>query len=186
MAERPILFNAEMVRAILDGRKTQTRRVVKQANNEIGEPARTICPAADSGWIAWWGKWFPNEVKETRRLYKNGFHCPYGVPGGRLIVSEEYDTGAQDEAGNWITDTRPIEPHTVLIVTGVRVERVQEISEADAMAEGCKGKYERDGTMTESPLYQFHALWDSINEKRGFGWDKNPWVWVIEFEREAE
>ena len=78
-----------------------------------------------------------------------------------------------------------------LEVTNVRVERLQEITEEDAVKEGIKNVFERnphyDGTIGSAikinHLTQFRELWDSINAKRGYGWESNPWVWVIEFKR---
>ena len=77
-----------------------------------------------------------------------------------------------------------------LEITAVRVERVQDISEEDAKAEGCQKVTVLNETNyypgheyshTSSVIDEFKRIWDSINEKRGFGWAKNPWVWVIEF-----
>jgi hypothetical protein len=67
-----------------------------------------------------------------------------------------------------------------LEVTGVRVERLQEISEADAIAEGIPAF---KPSPSKIPRLHYASLWDSLNAKRGFGWDKNPWVWVVEFKR---
>jgi hypothetical protein len=77
-----------------------------------------------------------------------------------------------------------------LEITEVRVQRLQEISEEDARAEGVDsykhiGKRDRNGDMysTENYAYRFRELWDSINAKRGYGWDKNVWVWALTFKR---
>jgi hypothetical protein len=69
-----------------------------------------------------------------------------------------------------------------LKVTDVRVERLQDITEEDAIAEGMS-KTLVDGVVFISAKGNFHVLWDSLNIKRGYGWEANPWVWVIEFER---
>jgi hypothetical protein len=79
----------------------------------------------------------------------------------------------------------------MLEITEVRVERVQDISEEDAKAEGDKDPFEghlrRDGTPIESsPRLRFITLWDSLNAKRGYGWAENPWCWVISFKRIIE
>jgi len=66
-----------------------------------------------------------------------------------------------------------------LEVKAVRVERVQEISEEDAVAEGCHS--DQGSTDGQLPHEEFRELWDLINEKRGFPWESNPWVWVVEF-----
>jgi len=73
-----------------------------------------------------------------------------------------------------------------LEVTAVRVERVQDIAEADAIAEGCQPPFVDHLGNHRNPHGdngEFHMLWDSINAKRGYGWDANPWVWVVEFRR---
>lgn len=71
-----------------------------------------------------------------------------------------------------------------LEITGARVERVQEIGEADAKAEGIRDLLTRPDTVTVKPATAcFIRLWDSINATRSFGWDANPWVWVVEFKR---
>jgi hypothetical protein len=205
--ERPILFNTEMVRAILEGRKTQTRRVVKpQPPEDIDKlfgpekykPAITdqygelregepIFGAHDG-----WGEW--------------GIKCPY-QPGDTLWVRENLRCGMWNDRegiyyeadGEWCWDlTRPYKwawgktflparfmPKGVsrlfLTVKDVRVERLQEITEEDAIAEGIRIGI--GGEPYFSCRDAFVALWDSINAKRGYSWDANPWVWVVEFER---
>lgn len=91
MKERPMLFNGEMVRAVLDGRKTQTRRVCKKAHSKHDGPADAVhLDGAGTGWIAWWGKG-PHSAEFTVRAYPgaDGFPCPYGVPGDRLWPAME-------------------------------------------------------------------------------------------------
>ena len=193
--ERPILFKGEMVRAILEGRKTQTRRVIKP-----------VQPRADGRWPA--GR---DPLPD----------CPHGVPGDRLWVRETwepYPGGKVVFRADMMfgVKTAPLirwRPsifmpraacRLMLEVTDVRVQRVQDISEADAKAEGLKGitkdghtvKYgipDRDGfpgtdddgwewqNWNTDPRLAFRRLWDSINKPRGFGWDENPWVWCISF-----
>ena len=239
--EHPILFSAPMVRAILENRKTQTRRVIKpQPEFYVNSDAAALLAkgrllsVASGGWIDF--------VK-----------CPYGVPGDRLWVREsiwqkklwtepyypghyacgEYiDHGmtlrwfepwmlnrengekghdiiygldetigdhvryiATDDAPDPIEEkyeyqwcTRPSihMPHWAsrinLEITGIRIERVQDISEQDAITEGVSPSI--------CPPYDhiahkaaFMTLWDSINKKRGYSWDSNPWCWVIGFRR---
>ena len=203
MKERPIRFTAAMVRAILDGRKTQTRRVVKALSDH--SEWQSAYEDGGGNWI-WWSS--PgNELAAdfTKKAYPNGegVACPYGVPGDRLWVKEAWVTQCRFNhrppsqlpmrAKVWYLSDDGDVPHwrgryrsarfmpkrfarIWLEVTGVRVERVQKISEDDARAEGCR-------PTDALPSEAFSALWDSINAKRGYGWDANPWTWVVEFAR---
>jgi len=194
MRERPILFSAPMARAILDGSKTQTRRIVKPQPEQIDGPVIEWCHPR-SGCIA------AETISELVQF------CPYGAPGDRLWVRETWrenaqagidyraDTGsygpadgsADAESVHW----RPsiFMPRAAsrisLEITGVRVERVQDISEDDARAEGVAPyvwtENGRAGaTMPATEV--FAELWDKINGKRA-PWESNPWVWVVEFKR---
>lgn len=203
MRERPILFSGPMVRAILDGRKTQTRRIV------TGDQTRLVVMR---GTVFWEGYGDGGTGSRDRIV-----RCPYGAPGDRLWVRE---THAQFSVGNRtgfapqcvayratcdadgsfdyvnngdeimrlkVTKWTPAihmprwASRITLEVTGVRVERLQAISEEDARAEGvdlsdplvatCWGAIER-----------FSFLWDGINGTRA-PWSSNPWVWVVEFRR---
>ncbi len=214
MAEKPILFSAEMVRAILDGRKTVTRRVVKPQPGGVVEDAYH---RPDGKWI-----WTHLPVG-TGVGIGNPFRCPYGAPGDRLWVRETHYrwTGCGSAPPRWIdgpsgdvydargyADDPDIEQikaemacltvpsihmprwasRITLEVTAVRVERVQEISEEDAIAEGIEytGVRIQDGKKccgAVSVVGCFRNLWDSINAKRGYGWAANPFVWVVEFKR---
>ncbi len=172
MKEYPILFNTEMVRAILNDTKTQTRRVVKP------KPDYQAC---------------------TGDLFKDGEYikCPYGKAGDRLWVRETFGfinetcgivykaNGCNSIVPKWkpsIFMPRKLSRIT-LEITDIRVERVQEITEADAKAEGVIPKIPYESKFTYYYRFPFVILWDSINEKRGFGWGENPWVWVVEFKR---
>lgn len=200
MSEKPILFNTEMVRAILDGRKTMTRRVIKSdVSNQFD--------------IDTDGTAFAYIDQATGYSYKPQDICKYKV-GDILWVREtwrknQYGTGwswdykASPEYWN-MPEEWPWKPsifmprdaaRIFLKVTGVRVERVQEITEDDAMDEGVKDPYDyQPPAYYEQPQIKglginksaFAGLWDSINAKRGYGWDKNSWVWVIDFERVNE
>lgn len=174
MTERPILFSAPMVRAILDGTKTQTRRVVKN-KPYTGEPAK----------------------------------CPYGAAGDFLWIREKWQR-LRDAAGRQIVEycagpfLLDVETHKrwhpsihmprwasriTLEVTGVRVERLQDISESDAIAEGIERNvfndewsgYGQFHGAALTPKGSYRALWESINGPGS--WDANPWVWVVEFTR---
>ncbi len=184
MKERPILFSAPMVKAILAGNKTQTRRIVKDEAVE-GATARG-CPYGTTGDRLW--------VKETffdARLFK---HEPlFAAMKLDYIYRADYDYREGKREPSVIADHhwKPsifmprAASRITLEITGVRVERLQDISEDDAKAEGfipmkiggtpqsaIGGETYRDG---------YAYLWDGIN---GVGaWAKNPWVWVIAFKK---
>ena len=192
--EFPILFSAPMVRAILDGRKTQTRRVVKPQPNVVHAIYNDASIA-------------------TNLLFRKcdqRIHCPYGQPGNRLWVRETWarddedgavmfraDCGLGGDADDWqrgINDGAPRyrwrpsihlprwASRILLEVIAVRVERLQDISEADALTEGVTFSVPVKPSRAERMARDAYAeLWESIN---GTGsWDANPWVWVIEFKR---
>lgn len=180
MKERPILFSGPMVRALLDGRKTRTRRVVKPQPEWSCSPLEfTNSP----------GVWAPNEAEDYRR-------CPYGVPGDRLWVREtwqrvvpllidpttkyEYLATVRDgcHPARWKPSIHMprVASRITLEVVRVRVERVQQITEADAIAEGC-GRAEC-GALA---VLEYCRLWNEINGPGA--WAENPWVWVVEFKR---
>jgi hypothetical protein len=214
--ERPIIMQAESVRAILDGRKTQTRRVIKPQPPGPGYELMTCMSTTgnrhDEG-RHHWGLMAANgyEMLDSRQPY---FACPYGVPGDRLWVRETWCPlercdwiGTEREKNvNYRADCPPASEaireemgyawrssifmprwasRLTLEITDVRVQRVQEITRDDALAEGV--------SLTDSlcpevnprykSLQRFPALWDSINAKRGFGWERNPWVWAITFKQ---
>jgi len=198
MAERPILFSAPMVRAILAGTKTQTRRVCKlDFRAGMPEPElqsfRRCCPYGQPGDRLW--------VRETWRYAdwteEGEPHIEYG-DGARQLVDdfpEEWASRLMDTwtalsaPSNFDIDNRAADrrwrpsihmprwaSRITLDVTGVLVERLQAISERDALAEGVGSPITRD-----CKVPKFMALWESIN---GAGsWDANPWVWVVEFRR---
>ena len=192
--ERPILFSGAMVRAILDGRKTQTRRMVK------GFPLQLLAPE----------NFTPEYVADPENEF-----CPYGQMFDRLWVRETWAQPAALDPGPTVyradypacvpAGFENIPPADAirwkpsihmpryacrlgLAITGVRVERLNDCSEADAIAEGI----ERDGdgwlsyaggSCVQLPTTSYASLWDSIN---GAGaWEANPWVWVVEFRRVA-
>lgn len=204
MRERPILFSGPMVRAILEGRKTQTRRVVR--------------PQPEHGLVS----------GEVIRCHRTGreFPCPYGQPGDRLWVREKWaklsdahpecandpgvkaladdgffaaDAASIEEANSWATRWRPSihmpreRCRLTLEVVAVRVERLQAISEEDAVAEGVKPlafyreldareRISRTERLSGCKLPGPHAAQFLAGE-----WAKslkgNPWVWVVEFKR---
>lgn len=199
---RPIIMTGESSLAILADRKTQTRRVIKPQPKD--DPSATM-PWVDDG---------PSPSGAGRCGHSLSLSdCPYGVPGDRLWVRETWQYnphgGIVYKAGSGIVDCdgrgwRPsiympkVASRLALEVVSVRVERVQQISGPDAIAEGLANipgdpLHEPDGSVVEG-LYRHYALyierfrnlWDSLNAKRdggAYAWDKNPWVWVIEFKR---
>jgi len=203
MKERPILFSAPMVRALLNGSKTQTRRVVKPQPTYSGGAWKCADGSAHQA------------SRPSRSLLAS---CPYGQPGDRLWVRETFHVtkGAQrwpdgtilyradhgvDIGGSYI-DCANWKPsifmpraasRITLEVTGVRVERLNDISEADAVTEGVDMQQQvtmpfSQGlewcTVTMLPRTAREAymhLWESINGPGS--WALNPWVWVVEFKR---
>ena len=194
MKERPILFSAPMVRALLAGTKTQTRRIFKPERMTWDANGRYTTHAMRGGELSITGS---GPFKPSSWLH----YCPYGQPGDRLWVREtfaridgqtrpwiETDYKATYTHGDRLGDTLGIKKRwtpsihmprhasrITLEVTGVRVERLQDISEADAIAEGVY-------TDPACPAYDAYTqLWDEIN---GLGsWEANPWVWVVGFHR---
>lgn len=220
MTERPILFSGEMVRAILAGRKTQTRRLVNPqpprgtvlAMNGTGD--RAIC-FTDPGIGP-----HPVCVPPTSRSRDHRLPCPYGVPGDRLWVRETWGLRAYGDMTDWCTSSvagwtredfqrwgeidyradwgenqegcrwRPAihmprwASRITLEIDGVRVQRLQDLSEVDAQAEGCRGVHGATGQAIPGPPLSaredFERLWDRLNAERA-PWRENPWVWAITF-----
>ena len=190
MSEKPILFSGPLVRAILEGRKTVTRRVAKLTDaGHVKEPRGHR-------------RWHPGDPDASAA-------CPYGQPGDLLWVREtwaQWDRGLAFRAdclnprtGEEDGDSRRCRLdfgvkwrpsihmprwacRLLLRVTDVRVERLQEITAEDAVAEGLVRDASHPTGGWVELLRDFRDLWDSI-AKPGFGWDDNPWVWRIAFER---
>lgn len=195
MKERPILFSAPMVRALLDGSKTQTRRIVK---SNTGPPPTLVYrhPANPDEWWCEPGGWI---------------RCPYGSPGDRLWVRESLliskqhtapgefgavyaaDGSIAHDRWSWKRSALPSIhmprglSRITLEIESVRVERLHDISEEDARAEGAHWS---DGAVNEHGMStclivdardEFQHLWRAINGADS--WDANPWVWVIGFRR---
>lgn len=214
--ERPILFSGAMVRAILEGRKVKTRRIVKP-QPEFSMPLFNLPNSTTWGYHSGidWGD--PEEPT---------WSCPYGQAGDRLWVRETWRPALTENEhecfayratmsyrcnkpmpGDWESMTAinggwkpsihmPRKASRIILeVTNIRVERLQDISEEDAIAEGveregdqwkCYSKcpdHERGYFKRTSATASFMSLWDSINAKRGYSWDSNPWVWVVEFKQ---
>lgn len=210
MKERGIIFNAEMVRAILDGRKTQTRRIVKNVMPDNGiwlkKPTKTrsgttthvldapkynLCPLGKAGDHLWVREtWMPDAPRDGTW----GDVEFYGCKDSQLsMIPECYRTPehciyrASWDGAEMIGWTPSIHmprwaSRITLEITNIRVERLNDISNDDAKSEGCW--YGRGGGVPDkaiTPSYQFPTLWEKIY---GDGsWSSNPWVWVIEFKR---
>ncbi|MBU3625956.1 hypothetical protein ICN48_06875 [Polynucleobacter sp. JS-Safj-400b-B2] len=218
MIERPILFNGDMVRAILDGTKTQTRRIVKlnasgraqckDKNWHVEDPdAILACPYGQVGDRLWvretWGvisyainadgdmiEWTPDrpathvhELKHGRGYYTG--HVIYAADGDHEWAGDDDGGGERRSAWHPSIHMPRSASRITLEITNVRIERLQDISEADAMAEGVKAvsvfsatRYaHNDDGFFGNGKDTFRDLWSSIYRN----WDSNPWVWVIEF-----
>ncbi|MDA4845990.1 hypothetical protein [Hoeflea poritis] len=226
MADLPILFSDAMVRALLEGRKTQTRRVITKLRR-FGKVSE-FGPSTTPGYT-----W---HFRDKRAVWNDMTHfdllgcLPYRM-SDRLYVRETVAAGAcapskpsewapsfwrreqgglLNRNGLWyradglvppkqITRRGPWKPNifmprwasrVTLIVSDVRIERIQDVGEHAAIAEGCRPFFDNDNTemvngIEMSPLHgpdrQFQKLWDSLNAKRGLGWDANPWVAAYTF-----
>lgn len=206
MKERPILFSGPMVRAILDGKKTQTRRVVKPQPgdhpSDEGYGAMHRCPY-EVGMRLW--------VRETWRMaiadspgcgrevgieYRSDDEIPSALWSPRRKLhhcGESQDwlwcRWSQCSTGHYLKWKPSIymprwASRLTLDIVSVRVERLQDISESDALDEGCDlddlPNGAGEGGKWHCPTAWYRELWDSINAK-SHPWESNPWVWVIEF-----
>lgn len=219
MTDKPILFSGPMVRALLEGRKTQTRRVlpVQPSFDEVAEMqigGATCDPVAfpDRPYV-WLNGWDgsvvgpiinPPRIIQGDRLYvreawRTGMHIDNRAPRDIMpFVTVFYESDGefirggnrlskalnQDELGKFRQAMHMPRwaSRLTLLVTDVRVQRLPEISEQDAIAEGCKGYVSNDGEDGESPIEEFQALWNTLNTERGYGWATNPWVVAYSFE----
>lgn len=220
MKERPILFKSEMIKAILDGRKTQTRRVVKSAKDRNGSGCHlapceiagdvnggdySLSPYGQPGDHLW--------VRETWNLFissQDGDECwpiktipkvdPRGADEEHFHAELDYAATTPLSRRAWLmaATERPWRPsihmprwasRITLEITAIRVERLCDISNVDAIGEGIKpvlgcwknygcARYNKD---FKYPINSFRSLWQSIN--RLDSWEANPWVWVVEFKR---
>ena len=220
MKDLPILFSASMVRALLNGSKTQTRRVMKpQPTGFVGGPGVQLRNGSPAPLVP---------IDEDAGPCGREIRCPYGQPGDRLWVREtcradELPDGLDgvrylaDRGWRAIENTRQAADDWVklnhycgkrgatvpaihmprwasritLEVTGVRVERLQDISEADAIAEGIErwdgsgnnewADYSDPAGLPLSARESYRTLWEQINGPGS--WDANPWVWAVDFRR---
>nr|DAM48161.1 MAG TPA: ASCH domain protein [Caudoviricetes sp.] len=197
MAIKPILFNTEMVRAILDGRKTCTRRVIKpQPDEKHTYPFGFVTDSTEKKEVGCFG-FAANEYGGSIQYVKPPYRY---APGDILYVRETWKKAPkgyyyyEDWQRNDIADVTKWKPSIYmpkeaariwLKVTDVRVERLQEITSEQICREGVEVEYPHvlNG---EEKRYAFSRLWDSTIKKSDldrYGWNASPWVWVIEFER---
>jgi len=196
MKERPILFSGPMVSAILAGQKTQTRRVMKP-QPALGRPWHgwIVDPKSMDIPIAMCPYGIPGDRLWVRESFKFG-RAPNDWPGQGIAL---FDSDAStaichpdlDRARyHWCRVYKLVPAihmprwacRLVLEVVGVRVQRLQDITEADAAAEGMETI--PVGTATWSNRQSFSVLWNTINARReGCAWSEDPWVWVVEFRR---
>lgn len=219
--QRPILFSTDMVRAILDGRKTQTRRIIKP--QPIKDPL--------GGWK--YGKNYCCSCSEASSPASDvlfPYSNPYGAPGDHLYVREtiiqwHYRDGEKGEivylddsninlikadmqslkkqknTGNWRTIPSIYMPRAAarihLEITEIKVQRIQQITEADAIAEGINSTTQNGGpnkyydnyhtgrwmepAFLNNPILSYQTLWETINGPHS--WAANPWVWCINFKK---
>lgn len=181
MNTRPIIFNGAMIRALLDGTKTQTRRIVKPQKHPYGYSLSPDRVAAEV-------------IGQTCAV-----RCPYGQPGDLLWVREALHATSNDQGLLWMTysaDGKDVFPLTqwpssryiiasrfmprwasriTLLLTDVRVERVQDIEPADCLAEGLPA-----GMWDDPPIRdRFRDLWNTIHGPDA--WERNDWVWALTF-----
>lgn len=203
MKETGLMFKAPLVRAILEGRKTQTRRLVKPAP-AADQPLQHI--TTETGWV------YARSMEQinSQNIRRIRWESPVGKPGDRIYVRETHAHHPQfaqmafradgeefEDADGWLwvpkwtpaIHMKKEEARIWLEITGVRVERLQSISRADAIAEGiqffngdheCGAKNYLDKTDMDyslCPTDSFETLWRST----GGDWEANPWVWVIDF-----
>ena len=201
MKERGMIFNGEMVRALLDGRKTQTRRIIKDCT--VGRDQISKFIQIEKKFIGCYPEDVPELIREC---------CPYGIPGDRIWVREAFRVHSRatdvatlvykaSERNSWTEQTHrvpvavcntPATPEKwtpslhmprwasriLLEITNVRVERLKSISDGDAIREGCSTADMMSGDCVADV---FARLWASIYGSDS--WNANPWVWVIEFKR---
>ena len=182
MTEKPILFSGEMVKAILNGRKTQTRRAIKPQPGDDYTKNSKISYDADGDCI-WWR--LPGPMVMT------GAKNKFGKIGDRLWVKETFQpVQLASEVTQWryrATDKKGLAPwkpsifmprkasRITLEITGIRVERLKDISNEDCFAEGLPAD------TTKGNRTWYGDLWEEINGKGS--WDENPWVWVVAFKK---
>lgn len=200
MTEHSIIFNGDMVRAILRGEKTQTRRPVKPQPAtgciySINGAHNAALHLTDAGCQV-------RYIPPTGRSKDHLLLCPFGQPGDRLWVRETFALGEPPYFGVAYRADEGDNPEDVggerqkwtpsihmprylsritLEITDINVERVQDITEDEAIKEGVVDPIM--GTYGLSPKTVFRDMWNDIYAERGLGWNETPWVWAITFRR---
>ena len=208
MKEKPIIFSTNLVKAILAGRKTQTRRVVKpQPVGDFVDYKNNLGYTASKGYFYagfnnpespcyYKCQYSKNQILWVRETFIDNYEWYRNNNGFIDMHENEYlykaNSGdlqiATDRNQKWkpsIYMPRKV-ARLFLKVKNIRIERIQNIKINDVEAEGINiGKYQSEDDFIDLQygMIEFQELWDSINKKRGYGWDKNPYVFVIEFER---
>jgi len=185
---KPVIFSTKMVQAILDGRKTMTRRIIKPQPKIVRKCRKGQIPVAyynGEKWIK--SKYQPGDILYVRETWAPCATINSWIDEANLYIYKA-DYTKQEVTWKWRPSIHmPKEAARLFLqVENVRVERLQDITEGDCYAEGIikVPLGEEMGWAEEQwAIDKYSHLWDILNAKRGYGWDVNPWVWVIEFER---
>ena len=170
--ERPIAFAAPMVRALLAGRKTQTRRAItpqpSRATRNGKPPACRWGAVGDRLWV------------RERFAYRAQLDDVNAAPDGAIIYAADGDAARLNGSRAWRQSRyMPRSASRILLeITACRAQRLHRITRADALAEGFD---DASGHLFDDPVAWFRDLWDQLNAGGAFEWRANPWVWVIEF-----
>lgn len=173
---KPILFSTAMVQAILEGYKTQTRRVINpQPMAGLRESVFVRSGIEDGHGREVKPKYLPGDVLYVRETWNEVFGFD-GITHVRYIYKQQCPSHIHWRPSIFMPRKAA---RIFLRTTDVRAEKVQEITEEDAYAEGV---ITNAAVKVSSYVFWFESLWNRFNYKRGYGWDANPWVWVYTFE----
>ncbi|MDD5589224.1 MAG: hypothetical protein PHP92_04170 [Candidatus Nanoarchaeia archaeon] len=211
--EHQIIFSTEMIKQILSGNKTQTRRIIKHHHpsydypeniakyefinfdgervffrDTLGPIASIKCPYGRVGYTLWVKEIYCNYIPLKRSLNINANGSQEDViykASHRLQDMEGFEDIILSQDIRWKTPMFMPKRYSriKLEIINIEVERVQDINFTDVIAEGLDEKIDGHSLSVTQLRSKFWRLWDSINKKKGFGWDMNPWVWKIEFKK---